>query len=122
MTKLEEYRLLNQNVRAARKALHAAQAQITETIETPNWENYSSVVKCINRYSKMTMPWFAKTSFEDIEFVRYCKDYNCHKLCQNNACACEEQNWNAVAAQIAYDDARRERRVFVRNLFRGRAK
>ena len=117
MKKLEEYRLLNKNVRAARKALHAAQTQITETIETPNWENYSSVVKCINRYSKMTMPWFAKTSFEDIEFVRYCKDYNCHHLCENNNCEYQEQNWDVVAAQVAYDNAKKERRAFVRGLF-----
>jgi hypothetical protein len=65
----------------------------------------------------MTMPWFSKSSFEDIEFVRYCKDYNCHHLCENNNCVYEEQNWDAVAAQVAYDNARKERRAFVRGLF-----
>jgi len=117
MKKLEEYRLLNKNVRAARRNLNAAKLKITEKIETPDWANYGKVVKCINRYSKMTMPWFAKTSFEDIEFVKFCDKFDCHKLCQNNDCACEEQNWDAVAAQIDYDNARKARRAFVRGLF-----
>lgn len=118
MKKLEEYRLLNKNVRNARRVLRATNAKITEVIETPDWAGYCNVVKCINRYSKMTMPWFSKSSFEDIEFVRYCDKFDCHKLCQNNNCEYEELNWDAVAAQFAYDDARAARRAFVRNVLR----
>ena len=117
MTKIAEYKLLNKSVRVARRNLRTATSQITETTETPDWEGYGKVIKCINRYNKMVMPWFSKNTFEDIEFVKYCDCFNCHHLCENNDCPYEEKNWDAVAAQIDYDNARKARRAFVRGLF-----
>lgn len=122
MGKLQEYRKLSKNVRAARRNLHEAQLKITKIIETPDWSEYGVVKACINHYNKMIMPWFSKNGFEDITFVKYCDCFDCHKLCQNNDCEYEEKNWDAVAAQFAYDNACRERRAFVRNLFHGRTK
>lgn len=122
MSKLQEYKKLNKNVRDARRNLRAAELQVTKTFETVDWADYGLVKACINRYNKMAMPWFSRNSFEDIEFVRNCADFNCHHLCENNDCPYEEKNWDAVAAQFALDAARQERRAFVRGLFRGRAK
>ena len=122
MKKLEEYKNLTKTVRAARRKLDKAKSQITKTFETVDWGQYGKVESCINRYNKMVMPWFSKNTWEDIEFVKYCDEFNCHHLCENNDCKYEEQNWDAVAAQFAYDNAKKERRAFVRNLFRGRAK
>lgn len=118
MKKIEEYKVLNKKVRDARRKLNAAKSQITEVIKTPDWEEYCTVIKCINRYSGMVMPWFSKNSFENIEFVKYCESFDCHHLCENNNCPYEEKNWDAVAAQFAYDDAIAARRAFVRGLLR----
>ncbi|MBO4700398.1 MAG: hypothetical protein J5620_01470 [Alphaproteobacteria bacterium] len=122
MSKWQEYKTLNKNVRAARRNLRAVESNITKTFETVDWADYGRVEACINHYSKMTMPWFSKNYFENIEFVRKCADFNCHHLCENNGCLYQEKNWDAVAAQFVLDNARQERRAFVRGLFRGRGK
>lgn len=122
MTIFQEYKNLTKNVRDARHNLRDAKSKITKVFETVDWADYGKVEMCINRYSKMMMPWFSKNSFENIEFVKNCDCFDCHKLCQNNDCKYEEQNWDAVAAQFAYDNARSVRRAFVKNIFRGRAK
>lgn len=122
MTKLEEYKALNKNVRDSRRQLRDAKLKITHVFETVDWADYGKVDMCINVYTKMAMPWFSKSSFEDIEFTKHCECFDCHKLCQNTNCKYEEQNWDAVAAQFAYDDARAARRAFIGNLFRVRKK
>ncbi len=113
MGKLQEYRKLSKNVRAARRNLHEVQLKITKIIETPDWSEYGVVKACINQYHKMIMPWFSKSSFEDVAFVKYCDRFNCRKVCQKDDCEYVQRNWDAVVAQIAYDDARRARREFI---------
>lgn len=118
----QEYKNLTQDVRNARRALRDAQSKITKVFGVVDWADYGKVDMCINLYTKMVMPWFSKSSFENIEFTKNCECFDCHKLCQNNDCKHEEQNWNAVATQFAYDAARDARRAFVRRMFRGHAK
>ena len=122
MTKLTEYRKLNKKVRMARSSLHAAQFKITKRIETIEWSKSGQSVACINRYFGMSMPLLARGTFENIEFVKYCDLLDCYHLCENNDCPYQEKNWDVVAAQFAYDNARQERRAFVRGLFRRRTK
>ena len=122
MKKLEEYRLLNQNVRATRKVLDSALAEITLWHKEYNLEGANSGIACINRFDGVRAKSLSAGLLDDNGLVKFCDKFDCHKLCQNNNCEYEELNWDAVAAQFAYDDARAARRAFIGNLFRGRGK
>lgn len=117
MTKLEEYRLLNQNVRNARRALNRAIAEISLWCDGYNLEG-SNPTMCINRFDGVRAKSLSADLLDDNGLVKFCDKFDCHKLCQNNNCEYEELNWDAVAAQFAYDDARAARRAFVRNVLR----
>ena len=116
MTKLEEYRLLNQNVRNARRALNRAIAEISLWCDGYNLEG-SNPTMCINRFDGVRAKSLSAGLLDDNGLVRFCDKYDCHHLCENNNCEYQEKNWDAVAAQIAYDNARKERRTFIGNLF-----
>ena len=122
MKVLKEYRLLNQNVRATRKVLRGALAGITLWCKECNLDESNSDMVCINRFDSVRAKSLSADLLDDNGLVKFCDKYDCHHLCENNNCVYQEQNWDAVAAQIAYDDARKERRTFTRNLFRKRAK
>jgi len=122
MKVLKEYRLLNQNVRATRKVLRGALAGITLWCKEYNLDESNADMVCINRFDSVRAKSLSADLLDDNGLVKFCDKYDCHHLCENNNCGYQEQNWDAVAAQIAYDDARKERRTFTRNLFRKRAK
>ena len=124
MTKIEEYKLLNKKVRDARRDLRDAMETVTQNFKEyvldKDVKNPGSA--CINRFDSVSAKTLSAGILDDNVKVAYCDSFNCHHLCENNDCPYEEKNWDAVAAQFAYDNARQERRAFVRNLFKGRGK
>ena len=116
-SKLQEFMRLCANVRDARKALSDAKAEITVRRKEYNLDGANSGMVCINRFAGVRAKNLSAHLLDDNGLVEFCDEYDCHHLCENNNCAYEELNWNAVAAQIAYDAARQERRDFVRGFF-----
>lgn len=116
MKLLEKYRELCGNVRVAKKNLDAAQAKVTTTYNVSDWKNFGRIESCINCYEGMVMPWFARHTFENIKFEKCCDEYDAKRLCQCGNCKYAEQNRDAVAARLSYDDAVRARRAYFRNL------
>ena len=81
MTKLEEYRLLNQNVRNARRALNRAIAEISLWCDGYNLEG-SNPTMCINRFDGVRAKSLSADLLDDNGLVKFCDKFDCHKLCQ----------------------------------------
>ena len=116
-SKLQEFMRLCANVRDARKALSDAKAEITVRCKEYNLDRANSGKVCINRFAGVGAKSLSAHLLDDNGLVEFCDKYDCHHLCENNNCAYEELNWDAVAAQIAYDAAIQERCDFVRVFF-----
>ena len=116
-SKLQEFMRLCADVRDARKALDDAKAKITVQRKEYNLDGANSGKVCINRFAGVRAKSLSAHLLDDNGLVEFCDKYDCHHLCENNDCAYEELNWDAVAAQFAYDAAIRERCDFVRGFF-----
>ncbi len=116
-SKLQEFMRLCANVRATRKALSDAEAEITCQRKEYNLDGANSGKVCINRFAGVRAKRLSAHLLDDNGLVEFCDKYDCHHLCEDNDCAYEELNWDAVAAQIAYDATCQERRDFVRGFF-----
>lgn len=116
-SKLQEFMRLCTNVRATRKTLSDAEAKITCQHKEYNLDGSNSGTICINRFAGVMAKSLSAHTLDDNGLVEFCDKYDCHHLCENNNCAYEELNWDAVAAQIGYDAAIQERCDFVRGFF-----
>ena len=116
--KWQEWQNLCADVRAARDALNGAMAGITIQCKEYNLDKPNPGTICINRFDCVRADTLSADVLDDNGAVKFCEKFDCHHLCENNDCPNQESNWDAVAAQFAYDAARRARRDFLRGLFR----
>ena len=118
MNAFKEYHNLSVNVRAARRALIAAEQKITAyNDEYRLGGGGNGECACINRFNRVVIDAPDTNQIDDGGFVEECELFDTVSFCKNIKCSMYGDHLEYITALDHYNVARSARWAFVRGLF-----
>ena len=123
MSKIKEYHKLSVAVRAARRALIAAEQKITAYNSEYRLKGGSNgECACINRFNKVVIDSPNTAQVDDGGFIQACELFDAVSLCLNIKCPMYANHLDYIVARDNYNLALDARRNFLRGLLKKRSK
>lgn len=114
MSVIKQYIDLTRQLHDAKKNLRQATLKITSVHSFLNDDN--SFRSCVNLYRTPILWGIYRMPTDPVDYIEFCDDFCDDHICWNQACPMWQQNKKFVELHNAYENARRQKSDFVKQL------
>lgn len=121
MLVIKQYIDLTKQLYKTKKDLKQATLKVTSVHGFLN-DTDNSICSCVNLY-RMPLLWgIYRMPADPVDYVEFCDDFCDDRVCWNKGCPKWEQNAKFIEARQAYNIACKNKKEFIKNLFKKKNK